>query len=283
MNENPNARRPVAVLTASYSGIGTELSKRLAGAGYDLVVINRSSDRTSQQLRDLQAFAPSVSVQSIQADLSNHQDIRRAAVQVARTHDFIDLLIHNAGVVTERLELSVQGNDLHYEVNTFAPYLLTELLRPQLASANNAVVVAVGSSGMRMARNFDPQGLRKPDKFRRFQPYSQTKLATAAAFQALSGDYAKDGIMLRIADPGPTRTPMSLSGAMPVWFRLIRWYFVTPEKGAERIFEAATSPADDGRSGLYFEFGRPAALPRVARDTAVQQELLAILRGMAKS
>ncbi|WP_162341337.1 SDR family NAD(P)-dependent oxidoreductase [Paenibacillus paridis] len=283
MNDNSNARRPVAVLTASYSSIGTELSKQLASAGYDLVVINRSIDRTNQQLIDLKAFVPSVSVQSIQADLSNHRDIRRVAEQVARIHDFIDLLIHNAGVATDRLELSVQGNDLHYEVNTFAPYLLTKLLRPQLASANNAVVVAVGSSGMRMARQFDPKGLRKPHKFRRFQPYAHTKLATAAVFHAMAADYAKDGIALRIADPGPTHTPMSLSGAMPIWFRLVRWYFVPPEKGAKRIFEAATAPTDDGRSELYFEFGRTAALPRVARDTAVQQQLLAILRGMADS
>lgn len=276
-----NEKRPVAVLTASYSGIGIELSKRLAFTGYDLIVVNRSTERTASQLEELRAFAPWSTIQPVYADLSDHAQLREAARQIADKQDRIDLLIHNAGFAGERLERSVQGNDLHYEVNTFAPFLLTELLRPRLAAAERSVVVAVGSSAMRMVRNLNPQELRIPTTFKRFEPYAHTKLAIAAAFQAMAGDYAADGISLRIADPGPTRTAMSLSGAMPFWFPLLRWYFVTPLQGAGRIEQAVTFTAEAGQDALYFEFGRPKALPNSAKDAAVSSELLAMLRGMS--
>lgn len=271
-------KRPVAVLTASYSGIGTELSKRLAATGYDLIIMNRSSERTALQLKELREFAPWSTIYPVYADLSDHAQLREAAKQIADQHGPIDLLIHNAGVANERLHLSLQGNDVHFEVNTFAPYLLTELLRPLLAAAEHPIVVAVGSSAMRMVRSLNPQELRLPENFQRFKPYAHTKLAIAAAFQAMADCYAKDGISLRIADPGPTRTAMSLSGAMPWWFPLIRWYFVNPLQGSERIYQAIATPAGVGRDALYFEFGRPATLPKTARDAAVSSELLAMLQ-----
>ncbi|MDO3412400.1 SDR family NAD(P)-dependent oxidoreductase [Saccharibacillus sp. CPCC 101409] len=275
---NAGEKRPVAVLTASYSGIGTELSKMLAAAGYDLILINRSPERTIPQLKQLRSAAPSRVIEPIYADLSDHAQIRQAAEQIAEKRDRIDLLIHNAGIAGERLELSVQGNDLHYEVNTFAPYLLTELLRPQLAAADHSVVVAVGSSAMRMAHGLDLPQLRVPRKFKRFRAYAHTKLATAAAFQAMADDYAQDRISLRIADPGPTRTAMSMSGAMPFWFPMIRWYFVSPVKGAERIHTAATATVHPRKGAAYFEFGRPALLPKAARNTETADRLMEILR-----
>ncbi|MUT64662.1 SDR family NAD(P)-dependent oxidoreductase [Paenibacillus sp. NEAU-GSW1] len=278
MNEARGLRRPLAVITASYSGIGAELSKRLAQAGYDLVLINRDQDRTNKQLRELEALAPSISVIGVAADLSDHQAMRFAASQIAERHSQVDVLIHNAGALTDRLVLSSQGNDVHYEVNTVAPFLLTEMLRTQLAASEGAVVVAVGSSAMKMARRLDLTGLRKPVRFKKFAPYAQSKLATAAAFRALAADYANDGISLRVVDPGPAKTSMSNSPALPGWFRLFRRFFALPEAGAARIYEAATAPRFAGKSGIYIERGKIARLPASASDPETQKRLLALLR-----
>ncbi|GMK37759.1 hypothetical protein PCCS19_08130 [Paenibacillus sp. CCS19] len=278
MSETLDTRRPLAVITASYSGLGKVLCKRLAEAGYDLVFINREHSRMNQQLQDLRATNPLLTVQGIVADLSNHGAIRRAAEQVTEAHTRIDLLIHNAGALVDRLTLSPQGHDVHYEVNTAAPFLLTELLRTQLAAAGNAVVVTVGSSAMKMARKLDLTELRKPKRFKKFAPYVQSKLAAAAAFQALAAEYANDGIALRVVDPGPARTSMSQSAALPGWFRLFRRFFGTPEAGAARIYEAATSSRFTDAPSIYIERGRPARLPAAALKLETQQALLAMLR-----
>ena len=279
MSEEVNAtRRPLTVITASYSGLGSELSKSLAKAGYDLVLINRDPDRMKRQAEQLQAMSPSISVHAIAADLTDHRAIRRASDEIAGKYSRVDLLIHNAGVLLEQAELSSRGNDVHYEVNTVAPFLLTELLRPLLAASERGIVVAVGSSAMKMARKLNLPELRKPKRFKKFAPYVQTKLATVVAFRALAADYAKDGISLRVVDPGPTKTAMSKSSALPGLFRLFRRFYALPEAGAERIYAAATSSVFDGKHGIYIERGREARLPAAALDAETQKGLLALLR-----
>ncbi|MBD3921964.1 SDR family NAD(P)-dependent oxidoreductase [Paenibacillus sp. PR3] len=278
MNETRNTRRPLAVITASYSGLGTALTKRLAQAEYDLVLINRDQERMNKQMQELRAANPSLSVQGVAADLSDQGAIRGAARRVAELHSQVDLLVHNAGALLDRPVLSPLGNDVHYEVNTVAPFLLTELLREQLAASGGATVVAVGSSAMRMARRLDLAGLRRPEKFKKFTPYVQSKLAAAAAFQALAADYAKDGISLRVVDPGPAKTSMSKSAALPSWFRLFRRFFAAPEAGAARIYEAATAARFADAPSIYIERGRSVPLPAAALKAETQQGLLALLR-----
>lgn len=278
MNEARGMRHPLAVITASYSGLGTVLTKRLAQAGYDLVLLNRDESRMNEQLQELRAQAPLNSFHGIAADLSDHQAIRHAAKQVAQLYPYIDLLIHNAGALLDHAKLSPLGHDVHYEVNTVAPFLLTELLRKQLAASGDAVVVTVGSSAMKMARRLDLAGLRKPVQFKKFTPYVQSKLAAATAFLALASDYAKDGISLRVVDPGPAKTSMSNSSALPSWFRLFRRFFAAPEAGAARIYEAATADRFRGAPSIYIERGKSARLPAAARNTETQQGLLALLR-----
>lgn len=270
------SKRTTAVVTAAYSGLGSELCKLLVGAGFDLVLVNRDAERTRAQMRELAAIAPAASVHSVIADLADHQAIRAAATQIAGLHARIELLIHNAGVLLNGLQHSPQGNDVHFEVNTVAPFLLTELLRPQLAAAQGAVVLLVGSSAMRMARALDIAALPAPRAFKRLAPYAQTKLAATAMFFAMAPAYAKERILLRVVDPGPARTAMSRSAGLPGWFRIFRRFFSAPHVAAQRIY-AAADPALRDQSGVYIQGGNISTPPAAVTDSATQQKVIALL------
>ncbi|MFC3800857.1 SDR family NAD(P)-dependent oxidoreductase [Cohnella sp. GCM10012308] len=270
--------KKVAVITASYSGIGSEVCKQLAQEGFDLILIGRDRARMETQSRALGILAPAISIRTVTADLSDHGQIREAARQTSEAGAKIDLLVHNAGILLDGVRLSPQNQDLHYEVNTFAPYLLTELLRPRLRAAGRSVVVAVGSSAMKMARKLELAELPSPRKFKKFKPYAQSKLAVAAAFFAMADDYAKDGIALRVADPGMNRTAMSKNPGVPRLFRMLSFLFQSPDGGARRIVDAATNPGFGARGGIYIEKGRIARTPPPVKDPAVQRELLGLLR-----
>ncbi|MDG0792325.1 SDR family NAD(P)-dependent oxidoreductase [Cohnella ginsengisoli] len=269
--------KKLAVVTASYSGIGSEISKQLAREGYDLIFIGRDRGRMEKQCQALRTLAPASSIRAVAADLSDHGQIREAARQVSEISSKIDLLIHNAGILLDGVRLSPQKQDLHYEVNTFAPYLLTELLRPRLRAAGRSVVVLVGSSAMKMARKLELADLPSPRRFKKFKPYAQSKLAGAAAFFAMADDYEKDGIALRVADPGMNRTAMSKNPGVPGLFRMLSFLFQTPDGGARRIVDAATNPGFGARGGIYIEKGRIARTPPPVTDHAVQRELLDLL------
>ena len=101
----------------------------------------------------------------IEVDLSDHRSIRAAAAELLDKYPQIDALFNNAGVLLGDHTTSPQGNEMHFEVNTLAPYQLMRLLRPALQAAGNSVVVNVSANIMEHAgwlRVEDLKGIPRP-------------------------------------------------------------------------------------------------------------------------
>lgn len=233
----------IAVVTASYSGIGLELSRQLVARGFDLVVINRDAAKTRNMIQSIKQEFPKATIHSHIADLANQQAIRDVCEKIATDFPEIDALFNNAGVLLAEQGYSPQGNELHFEINTIAPFLLMNLLKPQLAKATNAVVVTSGSGARRMARTLDLAHLKKPLVFKKMSgPYAQSKLAITTANAALIKDFNTAGIRLQVVDINPTKTSMAAGDGMPGWIKPFRFLFASPQKTAKRLIDAATSP-----------------------------------------
>lgn len=262
--------KKVVVVTGSYSGIGRELSRTLVAKGATLVMINRDKAKGDEFARTLSREFPNSSIESYTADLSVHQDIRDVAAAIASKYQAIDALFNNAGVLLSNKKMSKQGNELHFEVNTVAPFLLTKLLKPLLAKGSDAVVVTTGSSIRRMVKNLELNSLKNPPTFKKMTgPYAQSKLAIAAAFAGLRSEYNNDKIELVVVDLGPVKTAMSLSDGIPGWMKLFRPLFSTPQKAAQKLVNAA------------FNRGTPLPMSAVDRksfpDAALQKKLIGLL------
>ncbi len=264
-----------AAVTASYSGIGFELCRALLKNGYALIRLDRDPTKSAKAERKLRAEFPRAHIATCQIDLAEPSDFARVAREVAAKTDHLDRLFHVAGAATPALSYAPSGNEMHYQVNTIAPVRLTLALAPLLQAAPGAVVVAVGSSAMKMARRLDLAELAKPTRFKKMSgPYAHSKLALAAAFAALSESFGDAGPAQRVADPGVNRTNMSSSAAMPGLVRLIQRWFPHPAAGAARILAAADAPEFQGQTGIYIERGKIAALPHSASDAAKRAALL---------
>ncbi|MEZ4559363.1 MAG: SDR family NAD(P)-dependent oxidoreductase [Caldilineaceae bacterium] len=88
-------------------------------------------------------------------------------------YDRLDVLVNNAGIVTQTRQVSVDGYELMFAVNYLAPFLLTNLLLDVLKASAPARIVNVSSFGYKKgAINFDdPQWERT---FEHRQAYYQT-------------------------------------------------------------------------------------------------------------
>lgn len=259
-----------AVVTGSYSGIGCELSRALIAKGFTLIMINRDKVKGDEFAQILLREHPGASIDSYAADLSVHQEIRDVAMAITSKYKAIDALFNNAGVLLGSKLLSQQGNELHFEVNTVAPFLLTKLLKPLLSNGNNSVVVTTGSGVRRMIKHLDLQSLTNPPTFKKMTgPYAQSKLAIATAFAGLRSEYNIENIKLVVVDLGPVKTAMSLSDGLPGWIKLFRPIFSTSQKAAQKLMSAAfDQPQLSTTSGA----GRN-ALP----DASVQNKLIQLL------
>ncbi|MFN2464608.1 MAG: SDR family NAD(P)-dependent oxidoreductase [Candidatus Dormibacteria bacterium] len=260
----------LAVVTGTTSGIGAEVARQLAAEGWRLVLVNRDLTRAKELADEL---GDSV-VASIQADLSDHASLKSAATEIASPFKTIDLLLNNAGVQLGPRRNSPHGIEMHFEVNTLAPYQLTRLLARPLAAAAG-IVLTVGSRGMFHTRALNVDALPDPTDDRPlFGPYTQSKFAVASVMSALALEYSDQGVVSRVCCPGPTKTRATAGEGMPWFMRPVRAIaFKSPASAAANLVDAL-SPRFGRDSGLYIQDGKVRPLPAQAVDPEIQHRLL---------
>ncbi|MEM1330947.1 MAG: SDR family NAD(P)-dependent oxidoreductase [Planctomycetota bacterium] len=276
---------PVAVITGAVSGIGAALAHRLAADGYRLVLLNRSEARTRPLLEELAQRFPELEPRVVEVDLARHESIGAAANVVLREFRRVDALFNNAGVLRSDLVQSPHGNDLHFEVNTIAPYLLTTRLLPALKSAaessGRAVVVTPATSALKPIRRLSIDQLKHGLKGGVFGAYAASKLAWAVVNADLAVQWKKFGVELYAIDPGATRTQMTGPGSnAPLPVRMLWRFLPPPSKGAARL-AAPLGRAWSGKSGALLVRNKPYVVPDAVVDVSVRSELLETVRAEA--
>lgn len=233
-----------ALVTGAASGIGLALTRRLLLDGGEVAAVVRADMPRAPELdraiaeRKLRIYRGNL------ADAGS----RRALVDaIAAGEPRIDALFNNAGVSTGSLQFSPQGRELHYEVNTIAPYVLVEGLRARLASAGGRVVNTV-SDALFFDKRYDPDALAAPSRFRTITgPYASSKLALALWSTALAPELAAEGITIISVAPGAVNTPLIRGSGMPTLMKPLAWLVSKPPShGADLLLDGATSDHSNG-------------------------------------
>ena len=272
--------RKIAVITGSTGGIGSAIAVQLAAGGWDLVLVNRSAEKASRQKADLHTAHPEANVDLVQADLMDTDQIKRAAGEILVMHPRIDALYNNSGVLTSQRVMSAQGHESNYAVNTLAPYVMLESLRPALkraAGVPKTMIVNTTSAAHNAAKALDVSILSNPADIGGLTGvYATTKLALTTMGMAMAPELERDGIMLRSVCPGAVATPMTkTSDAMPGILKLfVPLLFNKPEKQAGKMINAARPDSFGGRTGIYITNGKEKAAPKLAVDAGVQASLM---------
>ncbi|MEM8900684.1 MAG: short-chain dehydrogenase, partial [Bacteroidota bacterium] len=163
---------------------------------------------------------------------------------------------NNAGLLTDQAYYSEQGNEMQFEVNALAPYLLTKALTPILAKAETPFVVSTATSNLHSQKDIDIAELKRPTKFVKLMgSYVKSKAALVALMNALAKEFPN----LRIVsvDPGSNKTKMTKGSGMPKWLLPIRnLFFQSADKGARLIYQVAFNQEFQSQSGIYVSGGK---------------------------
>jgi dehydrogenase/reductase SDR family protein 12 len=253
----------VIVLTGFTSGLGRAAAYRLAGLGAQLHLVGRSPDK----VRDISAAIRNAGgqVTTSVADLSDLDQVRRLAADIAAAHDHVDVLVHNAGALTREHTTSPQGYETTVAAQVLGPFLLTTLLLSHLeAAGGDARVLTMASGGMYAERLGVDHLEMGPDDYDGVRAYARAKRAQVE----LSDEWARRGprsVSFHALHPGWADTP-GVVESLPRFHTLTRPILRTPEEGADTLVWMAAVPGVElGASGGFWLDRRRRSTTKVPR------------------
>jgi retinol dehydrogenase 12 len=261
----------VAVITGTTHGIGRVTSRELAKAGLTLVMLCRDL-RAGRTVRDeILALVPGASVHTVHCDLSSLSSVRESAAAVRSDYGRIALLVNNAGMVSTRHRMSVDGFELTFATNHLGPFLLTALLLDRLAET--ARVINVASRAHFRGRLALDHVTNPRAGYSAMAAYAQSKLANVLHAFALARRLAATRIRVNCLHPG-----VVASNLLPRWLRLIKPLLsrtiLDVEDGARTTLHLALAAGAGEVSGRYFdEHQHPVQASALANDVQLQETL----------
>ncbi|KAG9234760.1 putative short-chain dehydrogenase [Amylocarpus encephaloides] len=276
----PSLIGKVYIVTGGASGVGHEVVKMLYRAGGTVYIAARSEKRCQGAIDKMKGeFAKTFEkvegqLKSMVIDLSDLRTIKPAAEKFLSDTDRLDVLVHNAAVMTPPSgSKDALGHDLEMGTNCLGPYLLTLLLESLLI--NTAVTPNTPVSTVRIVWvtsllqansreggvNFDKNGtpviLTKG-----MDNYMQSKAGCAWLAHKFSERLGSKGILSVCIHPGLMRTELQRHWPLPL--RLIMSImFKGPEYGAYSEIYAAFSPdiTQNHNGGYLTAWGRIGEMP----------------------
>lgn len=153
------------VVTGATNGVGLGTARALAKAGAHVILAVRNTELGEQRAAEMGG-----STTVARVDLADQSSVRAFASSI---DDDVDILINNAGALTERRTETVDGFEKTLGTNLLGPFALTNLLLPRVRSQ----IINVGSDAHRSATlHLDDLHLRR-HKWTRLGAYAQSKLA----------------------------------------------------------------------------------------------------------
>jgi len=260
----------VAVITGTTHGIGRVTSRELARAGRTVVMLCRDVEAGHAVREEILGEISGAAVYVVHCDLASLASVRNSAAAVRRDHPHIALLINNAGTVSIRHRMSVDGFELTFATNHLGPFLLTTLLKDCLNETARIINVA---SRAHLRGRIDFQRITDPHApYSSAAAYAQSKLANVLYTFALARRLAGTRICVNCLHPGVVATNL-----LPRWLRLIKPFLssvVDVERGARTTLHLALAESVAGQTGGYFdEYQRPAPAAALANDVKLQESL----------
>ena len=263
------------LVTGATGGIGRQTALRLAALGATVITVARDQHRGAAVAEEIRQRVPSSRVETLTADLSSLGQVRRLADEVLARHDRLDVLVNNAGVITMRPHMTVDGLETTFATNHLAPFLLTNLLRGLLEASAPARVVTVSSAVHKQIRAIAWDELARGVPDGHGQAYPLSKLLNVLFTVELARRLAGTGVTANCLHPGFVRTGLGrdVSGPLGAVLRVVLRFRPGPATGAQTSVYLAGSPEVAEVSGGYFVKRRSAEPSPLATDTAAAARL----------
>ncbi len=190
----------VIVITGAGAGLGKTMAIACAQAGATVVLLGRTMAKLESVYDAIEQLGgPQPAIFPINFESATAQDYEQLKNVLSEEFGKIDGLLHNAAQLGTHTPIAQYSSDEWVrvmQVNSTAPFMLTQSLLPLLLKAEDASVVFTNSSLSQQGKAY-------------WGAYACSKAASENLMQTLADEYSENNaIRFNSIDPGPTRTAL---------------------------------------------------------------------------
>jgi NAD(P)-dependent dehydrogenase (short-subunit alcohol dehydrogenase family) len=251
------------LVTGATDGLGKRVVRELAAKGATVLLHGRSTERLEATFEEVREQTGNEKLRSYLADLSSLGEVRGLAERILSGHDRLDVLVNNAGIISQERKESEDGYELTFAVNYLSHFLLTSLLLPLLRDSAPARIVNVASAGQSPV---DFLNLMLEQGYDGMRAYTQSKLAQIMFTLELADRLKDTGVSVNALHPASLMDTKMVAESFG-------YTMSTVEEGAEAVVRLAASPEVEGVTGRYFDGTREERANRQAYDPQARRRL----------
>ncbi len=186
MNEAAILAGQIALVTGAAGGIGSAVTRMLAGAGARVAGLDRRRP------------AASAAEVWFEVDATDDEAVARAVARIERELGGLDLVVHATGIARDAVlwKLSLEDWDAVLRTNLTSAFLLLRHAIPALRRRGGGRIVLLGS--INAMRGKLGQGA-----------YAASKAGLVGLAKTAARETARFGILVNVIEPGMVRTPMT--------------------------------------------------------------------------
>jgi len=231
------------LVTGATDGIGKQTALQLARLGVRVLIHGRDTQRIDTTRKEIQKINGNGQLDTFIADFSSLDQVKGMAYAIMGKYDRLDGLINNAGIYVRKRKLTIDGNEMTFQVNHLAPFLLTNLLLDLLIKSDRARIVTVTSS-LHSKIILDFEDLQGEKNYDGLNSYGLSKLGNIYMTYELAEKLANTDVTSNCMHPGAVDTKL-LRSAMNI-------PGIPVEEGAKPSVYLASSAEVEGMTGQYF-------------------------------
>ena len=138
-----------AIITGSNRGIGKEIVRTFADAGYDIYACARKQDDSFESFLNELSTGSGVDIKPAYFDLNSEEEIKQGMKTIFADKKKIDVLINNAGIAYGGLFTMTSIDKLKevYQVNVFAQVQIMQLVSRVMMRQKSGCIINMCSVG----------------------------------------------------------------------------------------------------------------------------------------
>lgn len=192
-------KHSVAIITGGSQGIGLAIAQALVSQHYQVIIADLHapdsavfSDQTKPQPR------------FIACDIADAERVQALVSAVAEEFGAIDVLVNNAGIVSEGDFAHVSDSEWRrvFRINVEGPFMLSKAVIPLMQRQQHGRIINIASVAAQTGGGFLGNTC-----------YGASKGAVLSMTKGIAREYGKDGITCNAICPGFVQTP--LTAGMP--------------------------------------------------------------------